>query len=879
MTCVAVGVAGVVALQTAALTVQNALTSNIRATNGGDVSVASDAAPLSPADLTIFRRLQRERLITTWTAVSTERATTVSASHNLIPFDVLVVTAPPYPLGGDPTFVSPSNAHVADLLRRPGDVYVTSVLAQELGVRVGSRLLVNGIGGPGLRATVRGIVSESSFEHSSAMTVERRDAAALSNRPPRYTSVYANVFGSPTAVAQRLRSAFPAATVQTVQEALQTTQSNVHDFDQFMLLVGLLALLIAGIGTLNAMQSMLARRRLEIAMLKAMGFGQSTLYGLFGMEALIIGLIGGVVGTALGAVMSKVISDALARAEAIQVTFVLDRTTLIAGVGLGVGAALVFAVLPIVRAAGFRPLEILREGSPMRLSGWPLTIGLAALLMLLFGALAALTLGDAVLAAQFVVGTFIAAGFLTGAFALIVGWISRLGPTPSLLLGLLVLAALAAATIWAFLREPALGAMLGLATLLWALTVLLPERAMLPLTIAARSMSRRRARTSVTLVAFLVGVLSMTITLTVAISLRSQIDAALASNGSTNLVAIANPGDEQRLIRSSRSLPGVRSRSDTTVVGTNPVAVNGRPLVAVIGPSQPTAGGDPEDRPSRLLGGMTGWNLSRDDLPAGMTIVAGRALDARDVGTNHVLLRYELQDPPFSLQVGDTVTVRDSGTGRSTTLRVVGFYQRPRRGRAFGSFFTPPIYADRSLAIALGGSDAQTVGSFSIDPTVLTQDATTLQRTLPGTLVIDVGDLTAAVETLLNELLNLLAVITALVLGAGVAVVANGVALAMMERRREIALFKAIGFGPGRVLQFVLVENALIGSLAGAVSVLCTAIALRVLSNLALAQAVGFDPVLAVVVLVIATGLAVVTAYVTARTPLRVRPIEALRNE
>jgi ABC-type antimicrobial peptide transport system permease subunit len=78
---------------------------------------------------------------------------------------------------------------------------------------------------------------------------------------------------------------------------------------------------------------------------------------------------------------------------------------------------------------------------------------------------------------------------------------------------------------------------------------------------------------------------------------------------------------------------------------------------------------------------------------------------------------------------------------------------------------------------------------------------------------------------------------------------------------------------------FVLVENALVGTLAGAASVLLTAIALALISKLALQQAIGFDPVLAVVVLVIATVIAVATAYLSARAPIAVRPLEALRNE
>jgi putative ABC transport system permease protein len=151
-----------------------------------------------------------------------------------------------------------------------------------------------------------------------------------------------------------------SATVQTVGEALNSARAQVHDFQQFMLLVGLLALLVAGIGILNAMQSMLAFRRLEIAMLKAIGYRHWSLYGLFGGEAVAIGVMGGVSGTLLGAVASKLITDALARALAIQVQFVLDPGTLLGGVVLGIGATLVLAMLPIVRAAAFRPLELLR---------------------------------------------------------------------------------------------------------------------------------------------------------------------------------------------------------------------------------------------------------------------------------------------------------------------------------------------------------------------------------------------------------------------------------------------------------------------------------------------------------------------------------------
>ncbi len=881
--CITVGIAGVVALQLATLTVQAALTSNVRAANGGDISVASTDNPLSASDLRVFGRLQRTGQISAWTAVAYLHATAVGPAHALIPFEVNVVSVPPYPLGGQPTFVSPSNGNVATLLRHSGDVLMTNVLASELGARIGDRLLVNSIGGRGLSVTVRGILAETNFEHAAVMTVERRDLAVLSNSPLRYTAVYVDTSGNSTAVASTLRQQFPLATVQTVQEALQSAELEVHDFRQFMLLVGLLALLIAGIGILNAMQSMLTWRRLEIAMLKAMGYGQPSLYLLFGGEAVLLGFIGGVAGTILGAVGSSLISDALANALAIQVTFQFDPGTLASGIALGIGATLIFALLPIVRAAAFRPLELLREGAgTTSLQGFPRTMALTIVVLLLYGALAAAIIGNGILAAQFVAGTAAAFIVLAGGFSAVVGWIGRLGPPRSSALGLLVLLIFGAATAFAIVRQPALSPILALATIVWAATVLLPRRRLLPLLMAVRSLSRRQTRTAVTLVAFLVGVLAMSVTLTVALSLQGQINSALATNGSSNLVAVANSASEQAALRAGRKLPGLEGRSTIIIDNTTPTAVNGQPVASVIGIPSGAGGNQGRDREGDELAGLTGLNLRTDPLPTGYSVVFGRGLGAADSGTNHVLVRSRLLNPPWNLRPGDRVTLRETGSGLSRTVQVVGFYQSThRRGRSlnFGSFFLAPILGDQTLARTLGGSDAQSVISFTINPNHLTDDAAMLQREVSGILVVDVGDLTRVVDTILGELLNLLAVITALALGAGLAVVANGVALAMLERRREIALLKAIGFTPGKVMQFVLVENALAGTLAGAVSVLAVVISLSVLSRIALDRAIGFDPVVAILVLLIAAALAVATSYAAARSPVRVRPLEALRNE
>jgi ABC-type antimicrobial peptide transport system permease subunit len=304
--------------------------------------------------------------------------------------------------------------------------------------------------------------------------------------------------------------------------------------------------------------------------------------------------------------------------------------------------------------------------------------------------------------------------------------------------------------------------------------------------------------------------------------------------------------------------------------------INGQPMRPL-----PPASGDREREDDRgfLFGQLSGYDLAAGDTPPTISIVAGRPLGPPDAGTNHVLVRSMLLGPPYFLQPGDTVTLKETGTGRIRTVNIVGFFSRPRRTRGLVSFFIAPVIGDRALAQALGGADAQTVAALQVASSQVDADAVALQRAVPGAFIVNIGDLTALVENILSELLQLLSVITVLVLGAGLAVVANGVALAMFERRREIALFKAIGFGPGSVLRMVLLENALVGLLAGTVSVLAAALILGVISRLAFQKAIGFDPVVALWVLIAAAFLAVVTAYLAARTPVRIRPLEALRNE
>src|SRR5581483_4718122 len=150
------------------------------------------------------------------------------------------------------------------------------------------------------------------------------------------------------------------ATVSTVADALKSRQAQTTQINQLLQVVGILALLIGGFGVVNTMNVMLARRRIEIAMLKTTGYRRRDLYALFGLEAALLGLLGGILGAIVGVGLSWVVKTLLENAFQLQLPFIVDAPSVIMGVVVGLVTAVIFGLQPIVRAAATRPQAVLR---------------------------------------------------------------------------------------------------------------------------------------------------------------------------------------------------------------------------------------------------------------------------------------------------------------------------------------------------------------------------------------------------------------------------------------------------------------------------------------------------------------------------------------
>jgi ABC-type antimicrobial peptide transport system permease subunit len=171
----------------------------------------------------------------------------------------------------------------------------------------------------------------------------------------------------------------------------------------------------------------------------------------------------------------------------------------------------------------------------------------------------------------------------------------------------------------------------------------------------------------------------------------------------------------------------------------------------------------------------------------------------------------------IALEVGDLLTFRlereDGSLGDTITFRVVGLIDPDSSNvQTVGSASYVPLGA-------FGGARPSTV--FAIAE-VQEERIRPLRRQLaeiPSVFVLETRLINQLVTSIIGQFTSLPILVAGLALFTGSIVIANSVALAMLERRREIGVMKAIGLQRERVLLMLLLENGLMGLVGGLIGV------------------------------------------------------------
>ncbi len=555
--CVAVGVMAIVALQSVGQMINNAFTSNVRDVNGGDLAVSTYTIPFVKSDLAFFDTLKSNGTITSYTPIIGVNGSTGLAASVRQSFSVEVVDPASFPVVTPPKFNDPSNGSVSSLLTN-NQVIVDQAFSKQYNKKVGDSFNLHATTGNQAAVTlpvkIAGIVADTGiFAQTSEvvlLSVHDYQAAAPAVSLTYSTIDVATVDQAHTDQASKaIENKFPLVNIQTAADALKSAQSQVDLIKKFLEIAGLLALLIGGVGIVNTMQVLLSRRRIEIAMLKTVGYRRFDLYLLFGLEAGLLGLIGGVIGAAAAIGVSYGVLAAMQQFFPLTIPFLLDPRIIGGGVLIGLCTALIFGLMPIVQAANIRPLNVIREmpGSN-RAASILLVVGLLVLLSVLFCLMAIFILNDVVLGIGAVYGTFVFLGILSLIFVLVVLVIGAL-PVPehfnggylALVGGATVLSALIC------LALPAFGILLLVVSLMGFVVVLLPRSWKISVKMAFRNIGRQRGRTTVTLLALFVGVFTIGLLLVLGQDLRDQLDSIIANTLTFNVITVTSGNDTTKL--------------------------------------------------------------------------------------------------------------------------------------------------------------------------------------------------------------------------------------------------------------------------------------------------------------------------------------------
>ena len=148
-------------------------------------------------------------------------------------------------------------------------------------------------------------------------------------------------------------------------ELLEMNEFLADFIGDFVLIMGLAALVVGGVGIINTMLVIVGRRTVEIAVLKTIGLKGRQITLLFLVEAVILGFLGSLIGMVVGLLLSLIAQYFGEQFLQQSLRWRIALEPLIVGVGMGVTVTAIFGFLPTLTAARVRPAVVLRPADAL----------------------------------------------------------------------------------------------------------------------------------------------------------------------------------------------------------------------------------------------------------------------------------------------------------------------------------------------------------------------------------------------------------------------------------------------------------------------------------------------------------------------------------
>jgi putative ABC transport system permease protein len=696
-----------------------------------------------------------------------------------------------------------------------------SDLAARLGVGVGDAIVLPSALGTA-RFKVAGLLSTPSVPGESQVFVPLAAAQQVFSLGSRITVLQAafapgaDRAATEQAVAAALGPDFEVGGLSTQTGLIASLQVANYAF----LMFGVFALATAGFIILNSFRTVVAERRRDIGMLRAIGTRRRTIVTMFALQALLQGILGTALGIALGWAMATGLFAALQPMVSSMLHLDLGQPVFTPAVwamsvGLGVGVTLAATLVPARAAGRVTPLEAMRPQLGevyQRRAGARAWIGLGLIVASVFG----LTSGGSGLVG--LGGVVFLVGIALVAPAIVVPVADAVGRPLELV----------------FPREGA---------------------------IARSNLQRNPGRSAVTVTAMMLGLAAIVAMITVIASIFAGFYRYLDRSMSADYLLIpqsivlgqGNVAAGPRLAQQVGDVPGVRAVS-TIRVSQGKVA----------GSEVQVLGIDPAHY---LDVASFDWNTGSSDQAVNQ-LATGRWMIANGI--------YAAQ---HSLTVGEQVQIATPNGPRTYYLAGIGndylnaklstlYTSQANLARDFNVTADLMVMANREL---------------TADPAQVTQRLQHLVAGFPAFRLYESATWKAEQTGTFNASLIIFDVLIAALAIPSLLALMNTLAISVLSRRREIGMLRAIGSTRRQIRRMVMAESlllALIGTALGLVAGLWLGYALvaaMAAIGWQMPYAFPWDGLLVTVVVGLAFGL--LAAVGPSRQAARLNVIEALRQE
>ncbi|WP_215349534.1 ABC transporter permease [Sphingopyxis soli] len=236
-----------------------------------------------------------------------------------------------------------------------GSIWIGKDLASRLDLKVGGEVK---FGERNFR--IDGIIAEEPDRLGEGFTLGPVAIIGLSDLPATQLiqpgSLYESKYrvrlpsdANPEAVGKALSARFPDAgwDITDSSNGAPGTRRFIERMGQFLSLVGLAALVIAGIGVGNGVASYLAGKRPGLATLKVLGADSATVQRIYGLQILTVAAVAIGAGLAVGALMPSLIGAVAGDVLPVRPGFALYPLPLIVSAAYGLLIAVAFALPPL----------------------------------------------------------------------------------------------------------------------------------------------------------------------------------------------------------------------------------------------------------------------------------------------------------------------------------------------------------------------------------------------------------------------------------------------------------------------------------------------------------------------------------------------------